>query len=59
MIVAVFAMLAMASPAGYLSGSVYLDQNEIKDQEWVAVASAFILPLAAVLALVVLLKAKK
>lgn len=53
MIGPILAIAAMAAPAGYLAGSVYLEINKSK-AEWLPYACAACLPLGAVIAVVVL-----
>lgn len=56
MLGSIIAIAAMAAPAGYLAGSVYLEVNE-SEETWLPYACAFFLPLAAVIATVVLTQA--
>lgn len=49
----IIAIAAMAAPAGYLAGSVFIEVNE-RDEKWLPAACALFLPFGAIIAAVVL-----
>ena len=59
MIGPIIAIAAIAAPASYLAGSVYLEMNKSKGLvEWLPYACAAFLPLGAIIAVVVMTQAE-
>lgn len=56
--IAAIVMYIMAAPAGYLAGDIFAHQQELSDKDAVpiSIAAALLPPLAALLAVIVLLK---
>lgn len=54
MLIAFIAMYAIFAPASYLAAKVWAYQNGIENEMHVAIAAAFLPPMGAVLALIVL-----